>query len=131
MKNPHLTLIIAHSNLARALLNAVEKILGKQEDTYVYSNEHDSLTALAAKIEMQIRAADPRNIICFTDLRGGSCWTLAGLLSRKFPQLTVISGVNLPMLTTFFNDRNKLAWPELIDKILTDGCRGITKMQDK
>jgi PTS system mannose-specific IIA component len=124
------TFIIAHSNLAKALLSSVEKILGKQEDTYIYSNEHDSMTVLAEKIETQIKNAKAGQIVCFTDLKGGSCWTLASMLKRKFRQMTVISGVNLPMLTTYFNNRHRMAFSELIDKTISDGCRGITKLQD-
>ena len=130
MSETHLTIIVAHSNLAKALLNSVEKILGKQEDTFVYSNEHDSMAVLVEKIEKQIGNSRPETIICFTDLRGGSCWTLAGLIKRRYPQMTVISGVNLPMLTTYFNNRTRLELPELIEKTLADGCRGITRLQD-
>ncbi len=130
MSETHLTIIVAHSNLAKALLNSVEKILGKQEDTFVYSNEHDSMAVLVEKIEKQIGDVRAESVICFTDLRGGSCWTLAGLLKRRYPQMTVISGVNLPMLTTYFNNRTRLEVPELIEKTLADGCRGITRLQD-
>ncbi len=131
MNNPCLTFIIAHSNLGKALLNSIEKILGKQENTFAYSNEHDSLPVLTKKIEDQIRETGGHQIVCFTDLKGGSCWTLASILNRKYPQIMIISGVNLPMLATYFNNRLKMALPELIDKTIADGRRGITKFPDE
>jgi len=131
MNKKPLTLIFAHSNLAKALLNSVEKILGEQDETYTYSNEQDSLPVLVEKIESQIKEKNPRHIVCFTDLKGGSCWTLAGILNRKYPGLTIISGVNLPMLATYFNNREKMEPEALIEKTISDGCRGITRMQEK
>ena len=128
MSDTRLTFIIAHSNLAKALLSSVEKILGKQDNTFIYSNEHDSMVILADKIDAQIKASHAENIVCFTDLKGGSCWNLASMLNRKYKEITVISGVNLPMLTTYFNNRHKMAFGELIDKTVADGCRGITKL---
>ena len=131
MNDKPLTLIFAHSNLAKALLNSVEKILGKQEETYTYSNEQDSLPVLVEKIEARIQEKNPRYIVCFTDLKGGSCWSLAGILNRKYPSLTVISGVNLPMLATYFNNRDRLEPEVLIEKTIADGCRGIARLQEK
>lgn len=131
MSDTVLTIIVAHSNLADALLTSVEKILGKQDDTFIFSNEYDSMQVLASRIEDQIRETDPDHIVCFTDLKGGSCWTLAGMLKRKFSSMIVISGVNLPMLVTFFNNRQIMEPDELIEKTLADGCRGITRLQEK
>jgi PTS system mannose-specific IIA component len=131
MSDTVLTLIVAHSDLAKALLSSIEKILGKQDNTYIFSNEHDSPPVLAARIEDRIREAQPERIVCFTDLKGGSCWTLAGMLKSKYKKMTVISGVNLPMLATYFNNRQKMEMEALIEKTLADGCRGITRLWEK
>ncbi len=130
MSDPILTIIIAHSNLAKALMGSVEKMLGTQENTYAYSNEHDSMTVLAEKIESRIRDSGATNAVCFIDLKGGSCWTLARTLKHKYQNMTVISGVNLPMLTTYFNNRTRMNPSDLIEKTVADGCRGITLIQD-
>jgi mannose/fructose-specific phosphotransferase system component IIA len=41
--------------------------------------------------------------------------------------MTIISGVNLPMLITYFNNCTKLEFNELIEKTVSDGNRGINQ----
>jgi len=123
------TFIIAHEDLSFSLIQTVESVLGKQESVFPYSNKHDNLQLLAQKIKSQIETLQAEDIVCFTDLRGGSCWTLANIVRKEIPNMTVISGVNLPMLVTYFNNLNELPFEQLMDKVVNDACRGITIAQ--
>jgi PTS system mannose-specific IIA component len=123
------TFIIAHEDLSFSLVQTVESVLGKQESFFPYSNKHDSLQLLAQRIKNQIQTFQANDIVCFTDLKGGSCWTLANILRKEIPNITVISGVNLPMLITYFNNLNELPFKQLIDKVINDACRSITIAQ--
>jgi mannose/fructose-specific phosphotransferase system component IIA len=127
MKTDLLTLIISHGNIAEALYQGVENILGAQENVYTFSNQEDSLPVLADKIQNVIDENAGKHIIFFSDLKGGSCWTLANMIQKRNKNMTILSGVNLPMLVTYFNNKSSMGIADLIDKTVNDGCRGILK----
>ena len=130
MSKKYLTFIVAHEDLARVLLESVQRIIGQVEDVYTFSNKKDGLPIIVNKIEKQIAHSQAENLICFTDLMGGSCWTVANMVRKKYPRLVVISGVNLPMLITYFNNLLTMDFSALIKKTTTDGCRGIQIKSD-
>jgi mannose/fructose-specific phosphotransferase system component IIA len=128
MNTSYATFIIAHENLSSSLLRTIEKILGKQQNVFTYSNKNDSLPVLAQKVKDRIVHIKFNHLVFFTDLKGGSCWTISNVLRKEFPDMVLISGVNLPMLITYFNNLNELPFETLIKKVVDDGCRGITSI---
>jgi mannose/fructose-specific phosphotransferase system component IIA len=125
MSTSYATFIIAHENLSASLLRSTEKVLGKQKNVFTYSNKHDSLPVLAQKVIDRILNIKFDHLVFFTDLKGGSCWNISNMLRREFPDLVILSGVNLPMLITYFNNLNELNFESLIKKVVDDGCRSI------
>ncbi len=124
-----LTFIIAHEDFSVALLRTVEKVLGPQQGVFTFSNQQDALPVLARKILTLIKEHQAEKVVVFVDLKGGSCWNLAGLLRQEYPHLVAIAGVNLPMLISYFNYRDELAIDELISKAILDGAKGITRLE--
>ena len=127
MKTEILTFIISHGDIAESLIQGVHNILGAQEDVYTFSNQDDSLPVLADKIQTVINDNGNKYIVCFSDLKGGSCWTLANMIQKNNKNMTIMSGVNLPMLITYFNNKSSMDIADLMDKTANDGCRGIHK----
>jgi mannose/fructose-specific phosphotransferase system component IIA len=125
MKTSILTLIISHGDIAEALIQGVQKILGPQKNVYTFSNQHDGLPVLAEKFQKLIEDNIDKSVICFSDLKGGSCWTLANMVKKRNKNMIILSGVNLPMLITYFNNQADMEISELMDKTANDGCRGI------
>jgi mannose/fructose-specific phosphotransferase system component IIA len=125
MKAQILTLIIAHGDVARALADGVQQIIGPQINVYTFSNQEAGLPQLLENAQTIIDSHPDDHVVCFNDLKGGSCWTLANMIQKRNPQVKLISGVNLPMLITYFNNISSMELQELIDKTAQDGCRGI------
>ena len=123
------TFILTHEQMANCLQKAIEKILGKQKNIFPYTNLVDTLDVLAKKIEKDIKAVKPDHIVCFVDLAGGSCWSLANMIGKQHPGMTIIAGVNMPMLVSYFSNLNELAFDALITKVIKDGGRGIVLSQ--
>lgn len=122
-----LTLIITHENIADALFQGVKGILGPQPDVFLLSNKNEALPVLAQKVGKIISGSPEKRPVCFADLKGGSCWTLAHIVQRSHPHMVIISGVNLPMLITYFNNITSMGFDELISKTVADGVRGINQ----
>lgn len=127
--NNIITFIIAHGQISICLQQATEKILGEQKDLYPYTNLEDSLPVLSQKIKQNIEDTRPAKIVLFIDLAGGSCWNLANMIHKDHKNVTIISGVNMPMLISYFTNLNEIPFEELIKKVLKDGTRGILHVE--
>jgi mannose/fructose-specific phosphotransferase system component IIA len=129
MINTYATFIVTHEQMAICLQNSVEKILGKQTNLFPYTNLVDSLSVLAEKIKKNIEDVQPDYIVFFVDLTGGSCWNLAHVIQKQYKKTSIIAGVNMPMVISYFTYMNELPFNELINKVLKDSKKGIVHVE--
>jgi len=90
--------IVAHTEVAEALLAAVRAIAGEDAGLVAVSNRGCDRSALARQLEA---AAGGRPAVVFTDMAGGSCAHTAVAVARGRSDLKVVTGVNLAMLVDF------------------------------
>ena len=90
--------IVAHTEVAEALLAAVRAIAGEDAGLVAVSNRGCDRDALSRQLEA---AVGGRPAVVFTDMAGGSCAHTAVALARGRPDLKVVTGVNLAMLVDF------------------------------
>ncbi|HYV97924.1 MAG TPA: hypothetical protein VE967_10750 [Gemmatimonadaceae bacterium] len=89
-------IVAAHGSLAQGLVSAVDTITGRAGALLAVSNTGLS----AAGVEQALlNALEATGVgVVFTDLPAGSCTLAARRLQRARPALSVVIGVNLPML---------------------------------
>jgi mannose/fructose-specific phosphotransferase system component IIA len=92
-------IVVAHGNLASGLVSAVQAITGRGDDLIALTNEATSPPELAARIAGALDRSSAT--VVFTDLPAGSCTIAARRVQKERPALTVVVGVNLPMLLEF------------------------------
>lgn len=114
-------LIISHGDLGKSLIESAFSIVGAQENAHAVSNYGLSLEKLKEEVAALISSGLPTLI--FVDFYG-STYTAAKIAGGGAP---IISGVNLPMLLSFFNKRDRLPFDELVKTVAADGRRGIRK----
>ena len=90
--------IVAHTEVAKALLAAVQAIAGDDAGLVAVSNRGCDRDALTRQLEA---AMGGRPAVVFTDMAGGSCAHTAVALARGRSDLKVVTGVNLAMLVDF------------------------------
>ena len=90
--------IVAHTEVAAALLAAVRAIAGEDAGLAAVSNSGCDRAALTRGLEA---AVGGRPAVVFTDMAGGSCAHTAVALARGRGDLRVVTGVNLAMLVDF------------------------------
>jgi len=95
--------VVAHADLAAALIEAAEKISGIEGALTPISNDGLSPDALVAKIS-DVVGDGPA--VLFTDLSSGSCTFACSTLVRTHPRLAVVTGTNLAMLIDFLFNRD-------------------------
>lgn len=104
MSEPLRGIVMAHADLAAALVGAARVILGDDTGLTPLSNAGCDRAGIAARIEAAVGAGPA---LIFTDLAGGSCTTVAATVARDRPELRVVAGVNLGMLLEFAGRRGE------------------------
>lgn len=124
--------IAAHGDLAHALRQSAEMIIGEQDGVVAVAlNPQDNLDKLQTTIRAAIDQADGgAGVIVLIDLFGGTPSNAAALcLAERW--VPIISGVNLPMLLEVLLNRGSLSPAELAVLALESGTRGIIDITTK
>lgn len=90
--------IVAHADVAEALLAAVRAIAGEDHGLVAVSNRGTDRESLTRALEA---AVGDRAAVVFTDMAGGSCAHTAVAMAHGRSNLKVVTGVNLAMLVDF------------------------------
>jgi mannose/fructose-specific phosphotransferase system component IIA len=115
-------IILTHGTLGAALMKSVESILGPQQEAIVLSNSGKALDQIVDSVEPYLEKSQT---LIFVDFCGGSPFMACKMLKLSPDSAQIVSGVNLPMLLSFFTKRDKLNFQELTRVVQDDGHRGI------
>ncbi|WEV37412.1 PTS sugar transporter subunit IIA [Lactobacillus sp. ESL0677] len=122
-------LICTHGNSAQELLKSAEMICGEQKNCEtVKFAMGESLDKLQAELDEKISLLDD-TVICLTDLKGGTPFNTLVRLTQKYPQMEIVTGVNIPMLLQLFINREQMAVSELVNSIVDAGKVGVYRYQ--
>jgi mannose/fructose-specific phosphotransferase system component IIA len=113
--------IVAHGELASALVRVVEGISGVMGALEPVTNVSCSPDELAARVA---RAVGEGPAVIFVDMASGSCG-FAGRRIARDGDVAVVSGVNLPMLLDFVFHR-EMDFRELAERVVEKGRIGAT-----
>lgn len=118
--------IIAHSFIGKELIATAEYIVGKIEDITAVSIDSETNAFEARKtISGAIKQVDQGDgVLLLTDLFGGSPSNIA-LSFLNSEKIEVVTGVNLPMVLTFWNKREGKSLSVLAKLIQLSGIRNI------
>ncbi len=118
--------IVAHSYIAKELIATAEYIIGKIEGIAAVS-VNCKMDAFEGRkiISEAIKQVDQgEGVLILTDLFGGSPSNIAFSFLNK-DKIEVITGVNLPMILTFWNKREGNSLIELAKHLQLSGRRNI------
>lgn len=104
--------VAAHGSMSEGLVSAVGLISGRAGALRALSNE--GLAAAEVKAAIAKALDETGTSVVFTDLPAGSCTLAARRLLRERPSLSVVTGVNLPMLLEFVM-RDEAAVPNVVE----------------
>jgi PTS system mannose-specific IIA component len=123
--------IIAHSSMGKQLIATAEYVVGKIEGIAAVSiscgtNAFEARRTISQAMK-QVDQGD--GVLLLTDLFGGSPCNIAfSFLNNE--KVEVVTGVNLPMILTFWNKRTNAALEELAKYVQQSGTRGIARARD-
>ena len=114
--------IVAHGNVGKCLMDAVQGILGKQSNWLAVSNAGMGLKelneAVAGAVETLCGDCD---VVVISDMPGGSCHHVCQEIVSAGEGVRALTGVNLMMLLEFFVKRDRVGIDELIHTVKERG----------
>jgi mannose PTS system EIIA component len=123
-------LLVAHAGVAKELLAAAEMIVGKLELAEAVGIEKDaSAVAVMASIKEAVARVSGDGAIIMTDMFGGTPSNMS-LSFLEEGRVEVLTGVNLPMLIRFTQDRERSSVGDLALKLKDSGREGISVAGD-
>ena len=117
-------LLVAHAALAAELKSTAESIAGPAPDLPCLSNRDLSPDELAEAIGLALDASGAGTIV-LVDLAGGSCLAAVQRACRGRSGVSVVAGVNLPLILDFLQKRDVLPFDQLVIHLLERGHSGL------
>ena len=111
-------ILASHGNLARGMADTIGMIVGEVSNLSTFVLERDDMDPISHQVRRELDSFDPADevIIC-TDMVGSSVNNdMVGLLG-DYPNVTLISGMNLPLVITLAMDEGPSTDEELADII--------------
>ena len=121
-------LIVTHSQLGEALIQAAEFIIGERPDALVSVSIDlaQDVDKLRDKVVDGIKAVDRHDgVLILTDMFGGTPSNLSYSFLEE-GRIEVLSGVNLPVLIEAVVSREKLALTDLAARVESLGKKSIS-----
>lgn len=123
-------LLVAHAGVAQELLAAAEMIVGKLELAEAVGIGPDASAAeVMASIKEAVARVSGEGAIIMTDMFGGTPSNMS-ISFLEEGRVEVLTGVNLPMLIRFTQERGRCNVAELALKLKESGQEGITVAGD-
>ncbi len=122
-------ILITHGGFARGIMDAAHLIVGEQDGVVEISlREDDSIDEMRSHLMDVVSKLYPESdgLLILVDLFGASPFNAAAMIDDKtYPNLEVISGLNLPMLLEVLIARGHLSLAELSALAEESGHTGI------
>jgi PTS system ascorbate-specific IIA component len=119
-------LIITHNNIGQQLLETARIMLGScplETENLAIHSDCDLETSIAEAESILRKLDNGDGVLVLTDMYGSTPSNIANRLSNS-NSVTVISGINLPMLIRVLN-YPRLSLEQLVEKACTGGHDGI------
>ncbi len=121
-------LISTHGPTAQSLIVSAEMICGKQTlCEAVPFLMGQSLDEFQQQIENHLAsfAQQGEAILCLVDLKGGTPFNTLTRLMVNYPNLEIVTGVNIPMLLATFMLRTQMALDDLLSELMQTAQQSI------
>ncbi len=120
-------LTVTHHQLGQQLVDIAARIFARPPENlgcYGIIEDCDLDAAFAELQELRASLDCTDGLLILSDLYGATPYNLAKRLMREYPDTTLVSGINLPMVVKLFNlqQRNR---SQLAESLATNGRIGI------
>ncbi|MFT9096929.1 PTS sugar transporter subunit IIA [Liquorilactobacillus sp.] len=123
-------ILASHGPLAGAILASAELIIGKIDNVAAFSlTKEMGPKDLERELSEEIEKTDDDDIVLGLDLLGGTPSNVSVILLAKYPKLEVITGINLPMVIEYGNQ--KMLGQLNVAQLISMATAGVTNVKEK
>ncbi len=118
--------------MAEEVLNSAQNILGKQEKVWAINIlPQQGIDSIKKRLQEVVNGESiPGGYVIVVDMFGGSpCNACSDVIESDM--ISVISGMNLPIVTTLLNYRESLSRKELVEKAILSGKNSIVNVKER
>lgn len=118
-------ILASHGGLATGALDTVRMIVGEAPNVHAVTLERDDKEPITAKVEALVKGFSPDDAVyVLTDMLGSSVNNSMVEYQAAHPDVTVIAGMNMPMVLTLALSDGPLDAAAVRD-LVSEGRRGI------
>lgn len=120
-------ILVSHGKLAKGMKDTVEMIAGQQENLEAYEAYENGTSDDSFINDLKNSLASSKNddVIVVTDVLGGSVNNEATQLLKDHPNLTILTGMNLPLIITLVTTVNSGISDEKLSEAIDEGKKGV------
>ncbi|WP_279081120.1 PTS sugar transporter subunit IIA [Lactobacillus apis] len=120
-------ILVSHGKLAKGMKDTVEMIAGQQENLEAYEAYENGTSDDSFINDLKNSLASSKNddVIVVTDVLGGSVNNEATQLLKDHPNLTILTGMNLPLIITLVTTVNSGISYEKVSEAIDEGKKGV------
>ncbi len=110
-------LLVSHGDLSKSLIDSTEMLVGDTSglDYMVFDKKMgiDELQELFVKYLED----NEEELLIFTDIKGGTPFNVASILTKDMDNVNIFYGMNLPMVVEVAIYKDTFSMPELVKQI--------------
>ncbi|KGG53737.1 PTS sugar transporter subunit IIA [Lactobacillus sp. wkB10] len=120
-------ILVSHGKLAEGMKDTVEMITGKQKNLEAYEAYKNGTSddSFIGEIKNSIDKDSEESAVVITDVLGGSVNNEMTQLLQDHEKLTVLTGMNLPLVITLVTTANSDLTQEDIEEAINQGQKGV------
>lgn len=120
-------ILVSHGKLAKGMKDTVEMIAGQQENLEAYEAYENGTSddSFINDLKNSLALSKNDDVIIVTDVLGGSVNNEATQLLKDYPNLTILTGMNLPLIITLVTTVNSGISDEKVSEAIDEGKKGV------
>lgn len=120
-------ILVSHGKLAKGMKNTVEMIAGNQDNLEAYEAYKNGTSddSFIGDIKNSLDKVGDERAVIITDVLGGSVNNEMTQLLKDHQNLTVLTGMNLPLVITLVTTADSGLTQESIEEAINEGQKGV------
>ena len=120
-------LLISHGELSRSLIDSAEMLVGETDGLdYLIFDKNMGIDELKDSF-IKYLEGNEEELLIFTDIKGGTPFNVASILTNDMDKVQIFYGMNLPMIVEAALYKDEFSMDELVKQIKSNisDCIGL------
>ncbi len=120
-------LLVSHGNLSKSLIDSAEMLVGETDGLdYLIFDKNMGIDELKDSF-IKYLDENEEELLIFTDIKGGTPFNVASILTNDMDKVNIFYGMNLPMIVEAALYKDEFSMDELVEQIKSNisDCIGL------